>query len=49
LREQIEDRGACPGPLAATVLQPEWSMAHDMVPNAASIASAAESCMSGRT
>ena len=33
----------------ATVVQPERGPAHEMVPNAASIASIAESCMSGRT
>ena len=42
-------RGAFSGPLTATVLQPERGPAHDMVPKAASIASTAESCMSGGT
>ena len=39
LRAQQEGREALPGPLAATVLQPEWSTAYDMAPNAPSIAS----------
>src|SRR5215203_3814071 len=38
--------GSAPGPVAATVLQPERSCPYD---SAASIASAAESCMSGST
>ena len=39
----------CSNEFTATVPQPERNLAHDTVPNAASMASAAESCMSGRT
>jgi hypothetical protein len=49
LQKGREHREALPGPFTATVLQPERSPTYDAVPNAASIASAAESCMSGRT
>ena len=46
LRGLREGQGAHPGLLAATVLQPERSCPQD---SAASIAAAAESCMSGST
>ena len=38
-----------PGSLTATVLQPELCPSHELVPKAVSIASTAESCMSGST
>ena len=44
-----EARGALPGLFTATILQPEQNSAHDTVLNAASMAWAAESCISGKT
>src|SRR5215212_8770696 len=46
LREPRAGQGALPGPIAATVLQPERDCPYE---SAASIALAAESCMSGST
>jgi hypothetical protein len=46
LRELREGQDAHPGLLAATVLQPERGCPQE---SAASIAAAAESCMSGST
>ena len=44
LRARREGQEEFPGPLTATVLQPERSPAHDMVPNAVSIELAAKFC-----